>query len=109
MKSLAIVLMLTSLLLAACGITSAPLEQQPVTLQAMGEDTEVPLYKEWDTPFLDEIARLPSGTVCTLLATVSWERGHGQETVTLYQVDCDGTVGWAGEASVIFAPGESTQ
>ena len=109
MKQLAIVPMLTSLLLAACGITSAPVEQQAVTLKAVGEDTDVPLYKEWDTPFLDEVARLPSGTECTLLATVSYERGHGQETVTLYQVDCDGTVGWVGEASVIFAPGESTQ
>jgi hypothetical protein len=57
-------------------------------------------------PFSDEVARLPPGTECTLVATQSYERAHGVGTVVMYQVDCDGTVGWVPKEALTFAPGK---
>lgn len=104
MKHLFILLMLPSLLLAACASTPAPVEQQSVTLKAMGEDTEVPLYKEATGLLPEEVARLPSGTECTVLDTDSFDWDESETEALLYQVDCDGTVGWVGEESLTFAP-----
>ena len=102
MKRLTILLILTGVLLAACASTPEPVEQRAVTLKAAGEKADVPLFKDVLSALPDEVARLPAGTECTLVAIQSHERAHGVETVTMYQVDCDGTVGWVTEESLTF-------
>jgi hypothetical protein len=104
MKRLTILLILTSVLVAACASTPEPVEQRAVTLKAMGEDADVPLYKEATGLLPEEVARLPSGTECTVLDTDSFDWDESETEALLYQVDCDGTVGWVGEESLTFAP-----
>lgn len=76
--------------------------RQAVTLVAAFGSTDVTLFKGAESLLPEKAARLPSGTECTLIGTQSFGRSQGGWTFWLYQVDCDGAIGWVREPSLTF-------
>ena len=103
----AVLLVLVVVLVSAssCGGTAEP-KERPATLKALPGASDIPVYKEfgetgWEDPV---IAHLPPGTECTCLGDPRLESAGLSQLVTMYEVNCNGTIGFVNEENLVFAP-----
>jgi hypothetical protein len=72
-----------------------------VILKESPGGTDVSIHKE-RAAWYDVVARLPSGTECTLLAKETVTEAFMTQMVTIYKIDCNGTVGFVYQESMTF-------
>jgi hypothetical protein len=100
--------LITGLLLAACGGTSAPSEPQTVTLAALQGGSDVTLINDPQALFPEDVGTVPTGTECVVVDKWYFASSHGSEEMWFYKVDCNGVVGWVRDWVVTFSSAESS-